>query len=104
MNIYKEGVSSEKFVEKLTNISFPETSEGFNSLAIEINTMINSNAVFWIDLNFSQATKLLGITLHSIGYDERTFYTCIVHHDMYDDICRIEDILTAFACGLGFHY
>lgn len=104
MCIYREGVDSEKFVEKLTNMSFPENQEGFNLLAREINVLINPNACFGVELNYNQATQLLGITIHSIGYDERTFYTCIARHDMYDDICRIEDIITAFACGLGFSY
>lgn len=104
MNIYKEGVNSEKFVDKLANLSFSESQEGFNLLANEINAMINPNAIFCIQLDYNQATKLLGIILRYNGYNDRTFYSCIAHHDMFDDISRIEDMLTAFACGLGFEY
>ena len=66
MYIYKEGVNSEKFVEKLTNMVFSETPEGFNSLATEINVLVNPNAAFWVQLNYNQSTRLLGITLRYV--------------------------------------
>lgn len=102
MKFYRNDLNCETFTNEVSSGLYAETQEGFNLLANEINARIDSS--FFVKLEYNQATNLLGIVLKYVGCITRSYYTCIKNNGLYDNVSRIEDILTAFACGLGFSF
>ena len=102
MKFFKNDLNCETFTSEVSNGFYAETQEGFNLLADAINARIDSS--FCVKLEYNQATNLLGIVLKYVGVITRSYYTCIKNNDSFDNVSRIEDILTAFACGLGFEF
>ena len=100
MKLYKNELNCETFTSEVSNGFYAETQDGFNHLADEINARIDSS--FRVEFNYNQATNLVGIVLKYVGVITRSYYTCIKSNGVYDNVSRIEDILTAFACGLGY--
>lgn len=101
MKFFKNDLNCETFTDELSGGFYTETQGGFDRLADEINARIDSS--FKVSFDYNQALKLLGFSVEYTGVITRSYYTCFTTDNMTDNISRIEDILTAFACGLGFN-
>lgn len=102
MKFFKNDLNCETFTKEVSSGFYAETQEGFNHLASEINARIDSS--FWVEFNYNHSLELIDLNIKYTGVITRSYYTCFVNNNMYDNISRIEDILTAFACGLGFSF
>ena len=90
------GCSEIGFVHGIMDKQFyPETQDGFNRLAYEINARCN----LLIKLHYYEDDKVIKVFIDG---DTRTYRTFIRHENVASSFFRILDILTAFACGLGF--
>lgn len=97
-----KNLSCGDFYLEITNVFYAETQEGYNLLAEEINKRIDSRIdvnLFWL-----RDTKIVKLVINYSGSQSsaRMYSCCFRHNTMYSDIARIEDILTAFACGIGY--
>ena len=97
-----KNLSAGDFYMEVTNYSYAETQEGFDQLCSEINSRINS--CFNVNVSWLKSTSVVEVVINFFGSrSSARIYKCFFRHsDIYLDIARIEDILTAFACGLGY--
>lgn len=102
MDIFKNGLGSDTFCEELWNGFYAESQEGFDSLASAINTRIDCH--FHVQFKYLRPAELIGVCIEFQNDINRRFFTCLKNNNMRDNISRIEDILTAFASGLGYDY
>ncbi len=102
MKFFKNDLNCETFTNEVSSGFYAETQEGFRLLADEINARIDSS--FCVEFNYNHALELIGFVIKYVGVITRSYYTCFRNNNMYDNISRIEDILTAFACGLGYSF
>ena len=100
--LFKNNLSAGNFYLEVTKDFYRETQEGFDLLADEFNSRINPR--FGVSILWIRDTRILKIVINYSGSDSsaRMYSCCFFHSTIYSDIARIEDILTAFACGLGF--
>lgn len=85
------------FVHEIMDKQFyPETQEGFDRLAEEINDRCN----LLVKLRFYPEDNMLKVFIKSGG--TRNYRTFIKNENVTASFFRILDILTAFACGLGY--
>lgn len=100
VSMFKNGLNKDRFHEEIINNFYPETQEGFRLLANAINAEIKPclRIEFW----FRDKENLLIYLSHS-GLVQRLFTGSIKHKDMFTDLVQIENILTAFACGVGYN-
>ena len=102
VNLFINGLSGADFYNEATKKFYSESQEGFNLPAHEINKRINFQIRMDLDYIQSSSTVDLKVIFFSTGRIERDYCTYFRHSDMYADIDKIEGILTAFACGIGF--
>lgn len=88
------GCSEEELVHEVMDKQFyPKTQEGFDRLAFEINARCN----LLVKLHYYPEDDMIKIIVDGDTRKYRTF----IRNDGFT-FCRILDILTAFACGLGY--
>lgn len=103
MKLFNDGMERSDFYREVSEGFYAETQEGFDFLASDIVQMIDSHfRVALAYLRESEKLKIYVSYVGCLGFVERSYCTCIQHNDLYSDLSRIEDILTAFACGLGY--
>lgn len=100
MKLFKRDLGEEDFRMKVLKDFYPETQEGFDHLASVMNNRISSQ--LFIQLKYNHFIESVTVVLVSyVGYT--TFYCrCFTHENMRKTFNQIVNILTAFACGLGF--
>lgn len=93
------GCSEINFVHEIMDKQFyPETQEGFDRLASEINARCN----LLVQLYYYREDEMIKVLIKS-GDENRTYRTFIHNDNVSKSFIRIVDILTAFACGLGYN-
>lgn len=91
------GCSETGFIHEIMDKQFyPETQEGFEHLASEINARCN----LLVQLRYFPEDNVLRIIID--GGVTRKYRTFIYNENVASSFSRIEDMLTAFACGLGY--
>ena len=100
MKLFKSGLNEEDFSTKILKDFYPETQEGFDRLASVMNNRICSQ--FCIQLRYNRLVENVTIVLGYVGYTTRFYVRCFTHENVRKTFNQIMNILTAFACGLGF--
>lgn len=103
VKLFKDDFDRTDFFDEISENFYSETQEGFNLLADDINELIDSR--FRVSFEYQKESENLKIVVnyeHYLGGTEACYRTCMQHNNMYTDLSQIENILTAFACGLGF--
>lgn len=98
-SMFKDGLNKDRFREEIFERLYPETQEGFHLLESEINARIQP--CLRIELTFWDKENLSILLSHS-GLVQRLFAVSIKHNDMHTDFVQIENVLIAFACGVGY--
>lgn len=99
MKLFK-GLDEENFRMKILKQFYPETQEGFDRLASEMNNRINSH--FCVQLKYNHLVESVTIVLSYVGYTTRLYCRCFMHENMRKTFNQIVNFFTAFACGLGY--
>ena len=102
MKLFKSGLNEEDFCRKVLKDFYAETQEGFDRLAAAMNNRISSQ--FCIQLKYNHLVENVTIVLGYVGYTTRFYCRCFTHENMRKTFDSIMNILTAFACGLGFEF
>lgn len=97
-----ENKSIGDFYLEITRQFYPETQEGLNLLADDINSRIDPRID--VSLAWYRDTKIIkAIYNYSASDSASRSYSCVFRHStMYSSIARILDVLAAFACGIGY--
>lgn len=99
VSMFKNGLNKDRFHEEIMDNFHDDTQEGFRLLANAINTRIKP--CLRIEFDIRDKENLMILLSHS-GLVQRLFAVSIKHNDMYTDLIQVENILTAFACGVGY--
>ena len=101
VSMFRNGLDRDRFHNEIIDNFCNDTQEGFNLLAKAINARIEP--CLRIDFDFRDKVNLLILFSHS-GLVQRLFCVSIKHNDMCTDLIQIENLLTAFASGIGYDY
>ena len=101
MKLFKGNLKQEDFYAKILKDFFPETQDGFDRLSDAMNARINSQ--FCIQFKYNHQIENLTIVLSYIGYTTRLYCCVFTHENMRKSFIQTMNVLTAFACGLGFN-
>lgn len=89
------GCDELQFVHEIMDIFYPETQEGFDRLAFEINARCH----LLVKLHYYPEDDIIKIIVDGGTRKYRTFFK---NENLGSTFFRIKDILTAFACGFGY--
>ena len=97
ISLYKNNLERGSFCQELLSYSYPETQEGFNHLACEINERVDSR------LNVElQLRDRIEVILSYIDLDRRFCCVSVRRSNWILEISEIVNMLVAFASGLGY--
>lgn len=99
VSMFKDGLNKDRFHEEIIDNFFDDSQEGFRLLAGAINTRVKP--CLRIEFDFRDKENLYILLSHS-GLVQRCCCIVIKHNDMHLDLIQIENLLTAFASGLGY--
>lgn len=98
---FRKNLTRGVFFSEISSRSYAETQGGFSCLAEEINNRICFE--FSVEIKYDRLIGNVMVTLNYIGNFTRIFCFAFLHNNFPSDISRIEDVLLAFACGLGYN-
>ena len=101
VSMFRNGLDQDRFHEEIIENFYDDTQEGFRLLAKAINTRIKPCIMIGFDIRDNH--NLMILLTHS-GLVQRLYAVSIKHNDMRTDLVQIENLLTAFACGVGYDY
>ena len=101
VSMFRNGLDKDRFHNEIIDSFVDDTQEGFNLLAKAINARIKP--CLRIEFDIRDNVNLLILLSHS-GLVQRLFCVSIKHIDMYTDLIQIENLLIAFASGIGYDY
>lgn len=99
MKLFKKNLNRETFFCEVSSRSYAVTQGGYDCLAEEINNRIDNR--FIVDIKYNHLIDNVMVTFEYVEDSIRSYCFAFSHGNMRSDISRIEDVLTAFACGLG---
>ncbi len=99
VSMFRNGLDRDRFHTEIIDNFSNDTQEGFRLLANAINARIKP--CLRIEFDIRDKENLIILLSHS-GLVQRLFAVSIKHNDMHTDLIQIENILTAFACGVGY--
>lgn len=97
VNLFGNNFDRFRFHDYVVSNCYAETQEGYNHLASIINQRIDSH--FYVELILRDD---LTIVISHSGLLNRVCAVAVKHNDLISDISEIENILIAFASGIGY--
>lgn len=99
VSMFRNGLDRDRFHNEIIDNFGNDTQEGFNLLAKAINARIKPCLRIEFDIRNNENLTIL---LSHSGLVQRLFGVTIKHNDIHTDLIQIENLLTAFACGVGY--
>ena len=101
VSMFRNGLDRDRFHNEIIDNFRNDTQEGFRLLADAINARVKP--CLRIEFDIRDKENLIILLSHS-GLVQRVFAGSIKHNDKSTDLIQIENLLIAFASGIGYDW